>query len=104
MKTHFGIVLKEKPLDEGLTHEEVNDLFDMLTDTECIPYEVQAENSTAMGFINLTDADYLDFNYAEGSPIYSFIQSILEDMDKESETGEYAFSATNGDIDIYITR
>ena len=101
MKTEFNIVLKEKPHDEGLTKAEVMDLYDMLSGVEAIPIEIQGEYSTAMGFINLTDAEFMNYDY---SNLESYIQEILNDMEKENEDCEYQIDTNCGYSTIYMSR
>lgn len=40
--TKYDIVLREKPGNEGLTRNDVIDLFDILSDTEAYPIEIVA--------------------------------------------------------------
>lgn len=100
----YSIALKEKPLDEGLSRAEVTGLFDHLNGVHAIPIEVQGEFSTAMGFINVTDAELIDFSYGEGTDIYEFIKGILDDTGKETPTGEYVFPRESTDLTIRIWR
>jgi len=67
MKKEFGVALKQKPLDEGLTKYEINSLFNMLKGVDAIPIEIQGENASAMGFINLADAEFLNYEYDNDS-------------------------------------
>ena len=104
----YGIALIERPHDEGINQEETVKLFSKLHGRYGIPYEVDGEYSSAMGFINLSDAEIMDYNYGEGSGVYQFIQSILNDMGNENESKEYSYEShgeffTNT-IDIYIGR
>lgn len=104
MKHEFGISLKEKPHDEGLLRAEITDLYDMLSGVDAIPMEVQGEYSSAMGFINLTDAEILDYGYNAGSPVYEFVKEILDDMRNETPSGEYVFEYHGNEIRIYLSR
>ena len=98
----FGVVLKEKPLDEGLTRSEVMDLFDMLSGVEAIPIEIQGDvNSTAMGFINLTDADWMDYDY---SKLEDVVKNILNDMNNEKDPPIYECPNNNGVTTIWLSR
>lgn len=102
MKTKYSVVLKEKPLDEGLERSEVMDLFDMLKGTSGIPIEIQGEWSTSMGFIDTDDADSLGYDY---TVIEAFVREILEDMDKESPDCCYTVNVPDvGNIDIWLSR
>ena len=98
----FGVVLKEKPLDEGLTRSEVMDLFDILSGVEAIPIEIQGDvNSTAMGFINLTDADWMDYDY---SKLEDVVKNILNDMNNEKDPPIYECPNNNGVTTIWLSR
>ncbi len=101
MRTEYNIVLKEKPFDEGLTKEEVVDLFDMLSGPEAIPVEIQGESSSAMGIINLTDAEYMSYDY---TALEELVKSILNDMDCESETCKYEVPNAYGVSTMYLSR
>ncbi len=97
----YNIALLEKPLDEGLTKAEVIDLFDMLSGTSAIPIEIQAENSVAMGFINLTDAEFLNYDY---TGLTNKVRAILNDMDLENEGCSYEIENGHGHSTIYLSR
>ena len=97
-----GVALIEKPLDEGLTRGEVADLFDLLHGTSGIPIEIQAEHSTAMGFINLTDAEAMNYDY---TALKELLVPIMNDMDKESPDHNYSRDVPGiGAIDIWMSR
>ena len=96
----FGAAFIQKPLDEGLTKSEVSDLFDMLKGVSAIPFEVQSENAVAMGFVNRTDAELMEYDMR---PLEAFVREILSDTAKENETGRYEFPYDGvGIIDVYI--
>ena len=97
----YGVALLEKPLDAGLTKNESTKLFDRLHGIEAIPIEIQAEHSTAMGWINLTDAEILNYEY---TGLTEFIQTILEDMENENPDGVYVYDDGTNEIDIFLTR
>ena len=102
MDTFFEITLIEKPGLAGLTRAEVNDLHDMLSSLEAYPIEIGDinGNSSAMGFITPKAAEKLEYEYDQNSDLGKFISAILDDMDKESENGQYEF---NG-LRIYMSR
>lgn len=87
----------ETPLDDGLTETQVTKLFSKLSGLKGIPIEIQAEYSTAMGFIDLTTAEKLNYNYAE---IDEFVMNILNDMNLEKEDNTYKMNGIN----IYLSR
>ena len=100
MITEFGAAFIQKPLDEGLKKGEVSDLFDMLKGISAIPFEVQSENAVAMGFVNRTDAELMDYDL---KPLAAFVREIISDTKKENETGQYEFHYDGaGIIDVYI--
>ena len=92
VKSEYNIVLKEKTLDEGLTKAEICDMYDLLSGISAIPVEFQGECSTAMEFINLTDAGWMNYDY---SKLGVFVTSILNDVENESPNGEYEFDISN---------
>ena len=91
----YDVALIEKPLDDGLTKENVMDLFDMLNGYEALPIEVQGACSAAMGFITVPAAEQLDYYLDSDSAIASYLSLILNDMNKESENGFYEFEGLN---------
>lgn len=99
---NYDIVLIEKPGCEGLTIKDVVSLYDKLSEEEGFPVEIGDinGNSTAMGFITPSAADKLEEEYGQESELGSFISSILDDMDKESEDGTYSFK----DLKVWIGR
>ena len=101
MKTEYNIVLKEKPLDEGLNKSEVMDLYDLLSGTDAIPIEIQGECATAMGFINLTDAEFMNYDYTE---LENVVKSVLNDMNNENPDCEYEVEHEHGISTIYLSR
>lgn len=86
----YGLVLKEKACTDGLSRNEVMDLYDMLDESAAYPIELSAytQESTAMGFITTKAAEKVDYDY-EASGLHEYIASILDDMDREHKTCEY---------------
>ncbi len=98
--TEFGAAFIQKPLDEGLTKSEVLDLFDMLKGVSAIPFEVQSEDAVAMGFVNRTDAEMMDYDL---KPLEVFVREIISDTANENETGQYEFHYDGSNVvDVYI--
>ena len=91
MKT-YNIVLKQKPLDEGLSIEDITEMLKKVSCVEVFPIEVQAQNSVAMGFISVTSAELIDYDYTK---LEEFVQQILDDKELEHENNEYLFFAPN---------
>lgn len=92
--THFDIALTQKPLDSGMTKEDVIDLYDMLNEDEAFVIEIQDENSAAMGFITCKAAEKLNYDY-ETSGLNAFIKNILSDSNNESDDNIYNFNGIN---------
>lgn len=97
----YGLVLKEKEFVSGLTKVEVMDLFDMLSNVEAFPIELEAKTHecSAMGFITPEAAELLDYDY-ENSGLHDFIAMILDDMENETDTCEYEFRG----VKIWLSR
>ena len=99
----FGIVLMEKPGEDGLTRDDIVRMLYLIdSDTEFYPVEFAAKHqeSVAMGFITTDAANELDFDQDDESAVRDFIANILDDMNLETENGEYDF----GGIVIKIMR
>ena len=97
----YGLVLSEKYGIEGISRNDVIELFDMLDDAEAFPIELPAyaQESSAMGFITPKAAELIDYDY-KTSGLQDYIASILDDMDRESDTCEYEFKG----IKIWMSR
>lgn len=97
----YGIVLREKEFTNGLTRNDVIDLFDMLNNTEAYPIELEARyhECSAMGFVTPEVAELFDYDYEE-SGLHDFIANILDDMENESDDCEYEFKG----IKIWLSR
>lgn len=96
-----GLVLREKYGKDGITRNDVIDLFDMLDRNEAYPIELSAhaQESSAMGFITSKAANLIDYDY-EGSGLHNYIASILDNMENENEICEYEFKG----IKIWLSR
>lgn len=101
MKTDYDVVLKEKPLDCGLTRTEVCDMFDMLAETECIPLDIQSEGSAAMGFIGIDCSERIGYDF---SNLERMISDVLDDMENETPGCEYSLPAEEGEVTVYLSR
>ena len=101
IQTGYEVVLKEKPLDEGLTRSEVMDLFDILSGVNGIPMEIQGNNSTAMGFIIPEEAERMDYDFSE---LENVVRSILNDMENENESCTYQCPNKYGTTTIWLSR
>ena len=98
---YYGIALREKECVDGLTRNDIIDLFDMLDNVEAFPIELLAREHEcgAMGFITPEAADLLDYDY-ESSGLRDFIADILDDMNNETEGCRYEFKG----IKIWLSR
>ena len=99
MEKTYGVILREKSLDDGLTLEDVTMMIKKLHGIEGIPVEFQGEGSVAMGFINLTDAEIMNYDY---SALEEMVFEVLNDPDKPR--GEYTFYSgeNNNEIEVLI--
>ena len=98
---NYTISLIERPLDAGLTIKEINEAAMRLRDKEVIPIEIQAEFSTAMGFIGIKDASDMGYDYTK---IEDYVRSIMEDMKKENRTGDYHVNVNGKTYLIWLRR
>lgn len=97
----YNIVLIEKPLDAGITMDEIVQMYKLLSGIEAIPIEIQGEHSAAMGFINLTDAEYMDYDYTS---LFELIEGVLDDIENESQSHTYEVPNKYGVSTIHLTR
>ena len=92
MKTdnvNFDLALIQKPMDEGLTADNIMQLLSRLHNTEIRPIEIEANEHecSAMGFIRQDAYEQLD--YDSQIRLEGFIARILDNMDEETEDGIY---------------
>lgn len=97
----YNIVLKETPLDEGLSLQDITYMYSLLSGINAVPVEIQGEYSTALGFINLTDAEFMNYDY---SVLINTITNVLNDMSNESETNTYHIPNNYGESSVYLYR
>lgn len=91
-ENRFDVVLLEKPMEDGLTKDEILKMYDILSGTEGYPIEHWGSGaSVAMGFITPNASEELHGEYEHNSALGAFIASILDDMNKETEDGVYEF-------------
>lgn len=91
----FDLVLIEKDFVNGLTFSDIHFLLNKFGSKENVqlyPFELQAtcQECVAMGFITPEAADTLDYDY-NASGLSDYIDSILNDMQKESQNHVYSF-------------
>lgn len=87
------IVLRERPLDRGLTKDNIDDMLSILNChemnlDEAFPIEFQGEHSAAMGFISTKASEQMNYDH---KGLEQFIVSILNDMEKESAICRYEY-------------
>lgn len=90
----YNIVLREKPFVNGLSKNDVTELFEKVKDGEAYPIEIYAKyhESSAMGFITPYAAGLVGYDYSgEESGFRDFIAEILDDMNLENELYTYEF-------------
>lgn len=97
----YGAAFIEKPLDEGLSVEEISNIYEKLSGTSAVPVEIQGDHSSAMGFINLTDAEYMNYDY---TALEETVRNILNDMDKENKDNTYECPNNHGVTTIWLSR
>jgi len=97
----YNIILKQKPLDEGITLAELTEMYGMLSGVDALPLDIQGEHSAAIGIINLFDAELMDYDL---SSLERFIKEILDDMEKESPDGIYEIDNGHGVSSIHMYR
>lgn len=95
----YNIVLLEKEGTQALSKWEVLSLLELLKDTGVYPVELEAYESSAIGFITSEAAEKLDYDY-ESSGLHNFIARILDDMELENKDGIYHFQ----NLSIYLSR
>lgn len=102
-KTHpeYGAAFIEKPLNEGLSVEEITNIYEKLSGTSVVPVEIQGDHSSAMGFINHTDAEYMNYDY---TALEETVRNILNDMDKENKDNTYECPNDHGVTTIWLSR
>ncbi len=77
--------------------------LDTFLDEEVIPHEIQGENSSALGFIKLSDASRLNYEYFEETKYYNKIKEILNDKSLENDSDIYAFYIDGNAYTVYIS-
>lgn len=82
----FDVVLMETELEDGLDVANISKMISCLKNNQVFPLDIQAEYSGAIGFITAEASEKLDYCHEN---IETFIKPILEDMKKESISGEY---------------
>ena len=86
----YDAVFKEVPYcEDGLTQEEISEMFNMLGNCKVVvPTEIEGATSSAMGFIN---AEIIE----EFNGLKYEVENILNDMNNETENGEYRIDVYN---------
>jgi hypothetical protein len=79
----YGVALKEKSPDDGLDIVDAIGLFARLNDKQGIPIEIEADNSIAMGFVSMTEAEAMDYDF---SGLKELLVPVMNDMEKEDPT------------------
>ena len=100
----YDIVLKETPLEDGLTKQDILDIYDKMNEPEVLFCEISGAFSIAIGMIALSVAEELDYTYDDDSELGHFISNILYDMRNESSNGEYNFEYDGTSYSVYLSR
>lgn len=99
---NYDMVLIQKPLDEGMTTEEIICIAGCMKGSAYIPLEFQAEQATGMGFISIEKADEIDYLYSESSLLAEKVRDILDDVEKESADEAYEFNISGVTVSAKI--
>lgn len=99
----YDVWLKEVPLDDGLSIEDIHQAPLETKAKPLLPINIEGNNSFAIGFITLSAMDQL-VNMDKDCEMENFIKNILNDMDLETENGEYCFKAGENGFLIRLKR
>lgn len=99
----YNIVLLEKPLNEGLSIDEVICMYRMLSSTEALPVDIQIQGGyyRALGFIAQYNAELMSYDY---SLLEGKVKEIIGDMGKEHLRREYEIEHKDGISTMFISR
>jgi hypothetical protein len=97
----YNIVFLEKPLDEGLSMEEVVCMYHMLSSDEALPFEVKGAFSRAFGLISKTDAEMMSCDF---SMLKRKVREIIEDPEKEHPDREYEIEHKGGISTMFLSQ
>lgn len=102
----FDCVLIEKPIEDGLTQDEIIKMLEFFKeDEELFPIEIESDNSSAMGFMTYTKAERIGYRYYKGDRFYKRIEDILSDIKLESENNIYDIPTEDDTtVHTYLTR
>lgn len=93
----FDVAFRLTHLDRGLSFDDVQDLFDLLSDGEVVPLEICSDQFDlhAMGFITSAKANLLLDGSTVESDFRDFIISIIDDPGYDSEESAYQYRGVN---------
>ena len=94
----INVALKEKEHGDALSKKEVQALLGVITERHVIPVEIEADNSSAMGFVGLAAAEKASFDLRR---LEDFLREIMNDMEKESENCVSFTETVNEQCRIY---
>ena len=100
----YNIVLLGKPIDEGLSIDEVVCMYRMLSSTEALPVDIQVRDGyciRVLGFIAQYDAELMSYDY---SLLEGKVKEIIGDMGKEHLRREYEIEHKDGISTMFISR
>ena len=88
----FDIVLSQKNGKDGLSQNDVHNLFTLANSKSVYPLNIESEDRSAMGYITNKAAEKLGYNYTELS---RHIKKVLDGSEKEDVKGIYEFFGLN---------
>lgn len=76
--------------DGGISIDSFKELLEMVNDEHVLPLDLEANHAecSAIGVISVGAAERLDYDYEK---LRLYLGEIMDDMDKESENGEYEY-------------
>lgn len=94
----YGAVFVQVPLEDGANKEHLTALLDLIGDNVgVVPINISENNGTACGFVR---EDIL-MNIEE-EVLIAFVSEILDDTEKETESGDYTLTHTGQSVSIFL--
>lgn len=94
MSKIFDVAACQFELEDGITKEQAIDLINQLPEGRIIPFFTSANNTSAAGFIAFDVFEKFGVQEID-EMIIKFIESIIEDQDKETDDGFYDFNGVS---------
>ena len=99
----YNIVLLGKPIDEGLSIDEVVCMYRMLSSTEALPVDIQVRDGyciRVLGFIAQYDAELMSYDY---SLLEAKVKEFIGDIRKEHPRKEYEIEHKYGISTVFFS-